>query len=215
MRCKHCNKTFKKRYPNQMGALRFCLETDECTAQFWQAVKEKRIKDAQKQKREKNLSLMSKDKYRATYIQPLINQICRLIDKDQPCIATGNFGKMSAGHRHSVGDSRHLSLNLHNVHVQSYHSNSAKGGDHVKYRQGIIKTYGREYADFIDETLIKCPQKLWNKTDLERIKPILRSTIKEIKSLNKVYTPKERIILRNQINKKLGIYSDFFCIFDV
>ena len=98
-RCKNCNTKFEKRYPNQMGALSFCLESDECTEAFWQAVKAKRIKEAQKKKRQykKDNETVQELMKRA---QKVFNEFIRERDKGKKCISCSNKlqGKFDAGH---------------------------------------------------------------------------------------------------------------------
>jgi hypothetical protein len=92
------------------------------------------------------------------YIQPKVNELVRIIDNGLPCIATGNFGKMAAGHYFHAGGHSQIRFNLHNIHIQSFQSNSFKSGDALNYRQGIIKTYGEEYIEFM-ESLKQTPIK--------------------------------------------------------
>src|SRR5690606_23978318 len=62
-------------------------------------VEKQQRKKSKEEKEKLKLRLISPDKYRAKYVQPLINKIARLIDYGNPCIATGNFeGKMAGGH---------------------------------------------------------------------------------------------------------------------
>ena len=167
-RCKtpSCNnRKFESKTFNQ----KHCLQTEECRHfafnKAMHNVQEKRKKDYKKAKQEwskekkkKTIELLSKDGYREKYIQPLINEIARIIDKDQPCIASGvTSGKMAGGHYHSVGHNRTLALNLHNVHQQAFHSNGPQGGQHIKYRHGLIRVYGERYTEFIDMYLCQCP----------------------------------------------------------
>lgn len=174
------------------------------------------IKEAEQNKRQYNIDSMSTDKFRAKYIQPIINHIARLIDKDQPCIANPErtTGKMNGGHRHSVGTNRTLALNLHNVHIQSFESNHHRGGDHLKYRLGLKRVYGVEYADYVDEKLMQCPSLHINKQDLISLKPNLEAIRKRLISLNMTYTPKQRIRLRNELNKEIALYPLEFSVFN-
>ncbi len=210
-RCIHCKQKFEKKYPNQIGVLRFCLGNDECTKEFYHAVKRKQIKEAERAKAKHKVTRLTANGYRSKHVQPLINELARIIDHDQPCIATGNIkGKMNGGHYHSVGSNVTLSLNLHNIHIQSEQSNNHKGGDAIRYRHGLINIYGQKYADFVDMHLCQCPNLNLTKKDLEKIKKKLTEINKELKALNKQYTPKQRIKMRNRFNKELGIYeSDF------
>ncbi len=66
-------------------------------------------------------------------------------------MATGNFeGKMAGGHYTSVGSNRTICLNIHNIFIQSFASNSWNGGDDKRYREGLINTFGEDYLDFVE-----------------------------------------------------------------
>lgn len=163
-------------------------------------------KEWTKRKEKMKIENLSTDGYRSKYTQPLINKIARLIDNGQRCIATNNLGKMSGGHYHSVGSNRSIALNLHNIHIQSYESNGPKGGDQIKYRHGLIRVYGPEYADFVDMDLCKVGPIKVTKQELIELGPLLRSIIKRLENENKVRTPQERMDLRKQLNIEIGIY---------
>lgn len=153
---------------------------------------------------------MSSDAYRSKVIQPIINEIARLIDYGQPCIASGRYtGKMAGGHFVSVGANRSVSLNLHNIHIQSFESNSFKSGDESNYRLGIIKTYGQQYFDFMD-SLRHLKGIDLSKSILSEIKPVITQIRNDLKRNTIKRTPQERIELRNEINEKIGIYSEIF-----
>lgn len=165
---------------------------------------EKRIQS--KEKKENKINLLSVDGYRSRHVQPIINEIARLIDYGQPCIATGNHsGKMSGGHFFAVGSNRTICLNLHNIHIQSFHSNSAMGGDNIRYRDGIIKIYGIYYMEKIEALKSLKPIKL-TKEDLIEIKKIATEIRNKLKNNLTVYPPEKRIELRESINQKIGIY---------
>lgn len=171
-------------------------------------VRVKQKKENKKKKESMKIDLMSIDKYRSQYVQPVINAIARKIDFGCPCIATENFGKMNAGHYISVGANRTIALNLHNLHNQAFESNHFKSGDTLKYQQGIIKIYGQEYLDYM-ESLKSCPPLNLTKLDLKEIK---ENASQILKSLDDVFKPpNERIRLRNEINKQLGIYDLKYC----
>lgn len=169
--------------------------------------RKQKVKQSKAEKKEKTIDLLSADGYRQKYVQPIINEIARLIDYGQPCIATGSTkGKMSGGHFWSVGSNRTTCLNLHNIHVQSFHSNSALGGDNIRYREGIIKVYGINYMEQIEALNLLKPLKL-TKDDLIEIKKIATQIRNELKAYLKVNCPEERIRLREYVNQQLGIYE--------
>lgn len=175
------------------------------------AVKQRKI-DSQNKTKEMKIELMSADNYRAKILQPVINEIARLIDFGQPCIATGNYGKENGGHYISVGANRTICLNLHNIHIQSFESNHFKSGDTINYQNGIIDVYGQEYMDFMN-SLKSHPVLKMTKQDLieiyELARPIRNMLAKEPTSLNS----EGRIKLRNEINLKLNIYQEKHSVF--
>lgn len=175
------------------------------------AIRQKKIDERNKTK-ELKIELMSTDAYRSKILQPVINEIARLIDFGQPCIATENYGKENGGHYISVGANRTICLNLHNIHIQSFESNHFKSGDTLNYQNGIIDVYGQDYMDFMNG-LKSHPVIKPTKQDLieifELARPIRNIMAKERVMLNS----DERIKLRNEINLKLNIYQEKYSVF--
>jgi hypothetical protein len=175
--------------------------------------KEKAIKkESFEQKKKMTIDIMSDDKYRSVMLQPVINEIARIIDFGQPCIATEQHGKMSGGHYISVGSNRTICLLLHNIHAQSFHSNNWKSGDTLKYQAGIRRIYGENYLEFMDGLQKHPPIKLRKEHMIELYKKACEIRIR-LKKDQKLRTPKERIELRNQINLELGIYLEEYCVY--
>jgi len=173
--------------------------------------KENKIEQNKKYAKTK-IELMSPDKYRAEHLQPIINEIARIIDYGQSCIATGDFGKMNGGHYISVGANRTTALNLHNIHIQSFASNHHKSGDPIKYRLGLIERYGNDYFEYVE--FIQ-RHKALHLTKGDMIEIALKASFirSELKRNEETKTPYERIELRNEVNLKLGIYDPEFCDF--
>lgn len=202
-------------YPERYGLCLSCLrEWAYSTGEGQEWIKKQVIPQAKKdvarrereETKQKKVDLMSIDKYRAEYVQPIFNEIARLIDHEQPCIATGNFGKMSGGHYHSVGSNRTTALNLHNIHIQSFQSNGPKGGDNIKYREGLKTTYGSEYLEYIESMPQTRPVKLY-KDDLMVLKSKASKIRNRLKKNPIKLPPKARIRMRENINQELGIYE--------
>lgn len=199
-----CNKEVKN-FPNSTIRKPYC--EDHQIEFALSKTRKQKVKQSKVEKKEKTIELMSTDEYRAKYVQPIINEIARLIDYGQPCIATGSTnGKMAGGHFWSVGANRTICLNLHNIHIQSFHSNSALGGDNIRYREGIIKTYGIEYMEQIEALKLIKPIKL-TKDELIQIKKEATKIKNDLKNNLKIRSSDERIYLRNIINEYLGIYG--------
>ncbi len=123
---------------------------------------------------------------------------------------------MAGGHCISVGSCRYTAYNMHNIHKQSYQSNSEQGGDNLKYRKGLKKRYGNLYADFV-ENLTECGSIKPTKQDLIELNRKLRTLKKEL--LDRVYLVQldsnDRIELRNWLNKEIGLYPEKYCTFIV
>lgn len=202
-KCKICKSIFTPKY----SSLQSTCESPKCIIQYSELQKEKEWKRRKENMKFENIS---SDGYRAKKIQPIINEIARFIDYGCPCIATGRFdGKMAGGHFISVGSNRSSCLNLHNIHIQSFESNSFKSGDESRYRIGLINRYGEEYFKFVDKL------RYLKNVDLskERLKELLPTMVEirnSLKANRKKYSPSERIQLRNDINEKIGIYYDIF-----
>jgi hypothetical protein len=175
-------------------------------------VHKEQIKKQNEERQKTKIELMSPDKYRAEHLQPIINEIARIIDFGQSCIATGDFGKMNGGHYVSVGANRTTALNLHNIHIQSFASNHHKSGDPIKYRLGLIERYGNDYFEYVQYIQQHKALHL-TKGDMITIALKAASIRNELKRNEEQKTPIERIELRNQINLRLGIYDPKFCEF--
>lgn len=178
--------------------------------QFLPKVKVKVETIKKERKTASKIDLMSADEYRSKYLQPEINKIARLIDYGNPCIATGNYGKMNGGHYISVGANRTICLNLHNIFIQSFSSNHWKSGDPIKYQNGLIETFGKDYFEFVSSLSQHKPLHL-SKSDMIEIRKKAKEIIKTIEEKHR--TPKQRIELRNEINTKLGIYDLKFSVY--
>lgn len=178
------------------------------------SAKEKTIrKENIEQKKKMTIDIMSNDKYRSTLLQPVINEIARIIDFGQACIATENYGKENAGHYISVAANRTICLNLHNLHMQSFESNHWKSGDTLKYQGGIRRVFGEDYLAFMDGLQKHPPIQLRKQEMIELYKKACEIRIR-LKKDQKLRTPKKRIELRNQINLELGIYLEEYCVYN-
>lgn len=177
-----------------------------------QAKKEVRIKE-QKQTKEKKIELLSKDAYRKQYLQPVVNEIVRIIDKGEDCIANVDAFAGDAGHFISSGSNRQTALNLHNIHLQSRNSNSFKGGEDLKYYKGLIRKYGQQYADFC-ETLRQSKQRHAKIDYIEAFEKAKEFRLM-LKKKDLVYTAQHRIELRNQANEFIGLYEEEFANFNI
>lgn len=140
-------------------------------------------------------------------LQKEINSIIREIDKGHGCIATGTTnGQMQAGHYVSLGANQTLRFHLENIWLQSMHSNSWKSGDTLRYQEGIIKLYGKDYLDYLNSLQSIKPLHL-TCSDIEEKIPIARSILKYLKLQDRMFSTEERLELRIRFNKDLEIYD--------
>jgi hypothetical protein len=146
-------------------------------------------------------------------LQEKVQQIARLIDHDLPCLARVIHGQMHGGHIFSKGSSPNMRFNLHNIHRQSAQSNHWQNDDAL-LREGLKNEYGEDYFEFI-VSLRKTPKSnLSNKDYQEAYKIACKIAVSLRNNASSFpYSKKERLELRNDINKSLGIYPDAYSIY--
>ena len=167
--------------------------------------KEVKAKDRQETK-EKKEKLKTLGQYKND-LQKEINTIVRLIDKGHPCIATKSHnGKQNAGHYIGVGSNDTLRFHLENIWLQSEHSNMWKSGDTLRYQDGIVSLYGKDYLERLNGFKSIKPIKLTVDDIKEKIS-ICRGIIKWLKLQDRMFDKVERMQLRIKFNKEIAIYQ--------
>jgi hypothetical protein len=205
MRCTNCKTKFIPKYFNQ----KFCLETDECIKAFSTFAKAAQSKKNAKESRDKTKAmkegLLTITHYKKI-LQTPINHIIRLIDEGVPCIATGAIiGKRNAGHYISRGSNDTIRFHLDNIFIQSEHSNSFKGGDTIRFQDGLKQMYGIGYFEYVETLRTIKPIKL-SISQIKEKNIIAKNIVKELKAANMIYDAERRMELRNYYNNELGIY---------
>jgi len=214
IKCKCCG---ERGTPKNNSTLGYYCEKSECQdARIEKALKKVRqsteaaTKKANKIWNAERKQIMEKLKTLSDWkadLQKEVNLIARLIDKGQPCIASGRtYGKFAGGHFIAVGANATIRFHLDNIHAQTFESNSFRGGDNFKYRQGILKTYGKDYLDKL-EALQSYPAIHLTVDDLKEKIKLARVVVKDLKLKDLVYNKDERIILRKIYNNFIGIYK--------
>jgi hypothetical protein len=141
-------------------------------------------------------------------LETQINAICRLLDKDVPCISCNGTTTPQAGHYHSVGSHPALRFNLFNVAVQDYNCNCAKGGNQHAYDLGLIKMYGKEYWEYVKfELPQQYPVLKLTKPELLEAIGKAKDLVKALKNANITYSVEQRKRLRHEYNSYIGIYT--------
>jgi hypothetical protein len=201
-KCKICKNKFTPIRPLQPTCNEYECKLAYAVEHANKAIERK--KKAEKRVLKEKLEKLKPKSYYEALLQKEINEMARMIDFGQPCIATGNFGKMSGGHFHAVGSCPQIRYHLDNIHIQSFHSNHFKSGDNSRYRNGLINIYGAEYAEYVES--LKGHKQL--QLNIEEIKGFIkkaRELKKEIDLTER--SPIQRIEFRKKYNEKLGIYS--------
>jgi hypothetical protein len=200
-KCKVCQSVFDIKQPLQSAC------SLKCAIEHSKKVKaNKEANDWKKQKAELKEKVKTLSSYKND-LQKEINLIVRLIDKGHGCIATGSKeGKKNAGHYIGVGANETLRFHLENIWLQSEHSNMWKSGDTLRYQDGLVSLYGKDYLERLNGLKSIEPIKLTIDEIKDKIS-ICRSIIKWLKLQDKTYTIDERLSLRLEFNKQIGIYE--------
>lgn len=178
------------------------------------SIEDARRKEVESWKRE----IKEKHKTHSDYeneLQPIINEITALIDKSENCICCGakitDTNRANAGHRFSVGSNNSLRFNTHNIHRNGVCCNKWKNGNPDGYDEGLIRVYGKEYYEYVKFELKPLYKEVkLTIPELMAARAVAMKIRNRLKKENKVYTPKERIELRDSINKQIGIYLQGF-----
>ena len=141
-------------------------------------------------------------------LQREINLIVRTIDLGHPCISSQRpLGKsFDAGHLYGRQSNPHIRYHLFNIFAQSVHDNQWKSGNPLDFVDGIEKTFGKEVKEYC--LSLKGLESI--KLSVEEIKniiPLARGIVKYLKLQDRKFTTEERISLRKEFNKTLGIYE--------
>lgn len=164
---------------------------------------------AQKQVKEKKKKEHKEAKRRITNwknkLQTKVQEISRLIDFGQPCLARQTIvANWNGGHVWAKGPHPECRFNLHNIHKQSAQSNMHFNDEHLMW-EGLKRVYGTEYHDFVKQLANKNIPKLSNEEYEQAYRRACQFANELKKDLRKRSTT-ERISLRNKANKKIGIY---------
>ena len=208
-KCRNCKERFTPFYNNALQP--YCMKKDECI---------KAHVDKQKADNEKRMNIRAKNKRKdhpETYYKEnkaqllqLVQHIARLIDKDVHCIDCDRTEahRWDGGHFVSKGSNKAISLNLHNIFKQNGWCNNQGQTSNEAFLIGVKKMYGNEYGEYVDSLTALFPYIGLKAPDYpQKITEALK-IVRELKSKDETYTPKQRIKLRTKYNKRIGIYLD-------
>jgi hypothetical protein len=178
-------------------------------------VSAEKAKLKESKKKELNLKLKESLKTLGDYKKDLqieVNKIVRLIDQECSCLACGvTNAKFDASHFRGVGAWDNLRYNLHNIYSGCAQCNTHKGGNLIKFREGIVTLFGESQINYMDDLNVIYPSIKLNKNELLECTKTAKKIVKELTQLNKsAKLPRsttERIYLRTKYNGELNIYS--------
>lgn len=200
-KCKVCKDPFTPTY-NTLQAV--C--SNKCAIEYGK--KKAKEKEQKKWKKEKAQLKKNVTNWK-NKLQTEVQKIARYIDYGLPCLARETNGQMHGGHVFAKGGHSEIRFDLHNLHRQSAHSNTFKNDDGL-LREKLISEYGQEYFDALqskrNQPVPKHSNEVYHAFYLKARK-IANRLHKENKELFKPRSVQERIDLREQINKELGIYE--------
>lgn len=203
-RCKIC----KERFEPWNNTLHPVCKKAECITEWHLQNREKNLKREQREwKKEKKEKLKTHGDYEKD-LEAVIREICRLIDKDCHCISCGKKPlKANAGHRFAKGGNNTLRFNLMNVHVQCNRCNENLSGNPDGYDEGLQKVYGWQYYNFIKHEMKGMyPYIKLTVAELIEKRAIAMRISKALKKEGALYSPQNRITLRQRFNEEIGIY---------
>ena len=204
-KCKSCGKQFEP--SNTIQAV--------CGLKCALKVSAAKTKQKAVEKRELNLKLKESLKTLGEFKKELqieVNKIVRLIDAECSCLACGiNNAKVDASHFRGVGAWDNLRFNLHNIYSGCARCNTYQNGNLIKFREGIIETFGDSQMAYMDDLNVIYPSVKLNKDELAERTKIAKKAVKELIELNRAAklprSADDRIELRKKYNTLLNIYN--------
>lgn len=209
-RCKECNEKFV----SIVFLQKFCKGSDDClTAEAMFNLNNVKKANEKKRKSDKAFKIsLHPDIYHPELkkeLQRWINNIARLIDHGTGCIDCHRMESKAwdGGHRHSRGNMPSLRWNLHNIHNQTTYCNNFSEGNKQVYDEGLEYKYGKDYREFIESLPMIYPTLKLPNSELPGALKEARKIYRELKGLNQTYPPEARIRMREEYNKRIGIYQ--------
>jgi hypothetical protein len=208
-KCKNCKKPFQPiNSLNRACSLPCAIKLSE------QKEGKMILRQAQRQEvKEMAIRLKTLGDYKKE-LQTEINKLVRLIDEGCRCISCGTLeGQMQAGHFRSVGGWDNLRYHLHNIYLQCSTCNDPKrkGGNVIRYRENLVKLFGGDTMDFIDDLNVQYPSLKLMQHEVSEAIILAKQAVKEVTKLNKTgklpRTIEQRIELRKKYNHLLYIYK--------
>jgi len=144
MRCKNC----KEKFTAKKFLQKYCMEKDECIKVFLSEIKATKWKADKAVLKDKLKTLGQYEGEAKIAFQRWI----RFRDLGKPCISCGKVtNEMDAGHFKKAEIYSGVIFNENNCHSQCRKCNRFQNGNELNYRLGLIKRYGLDFANDIEQ----------------------------------------------------------------
>ena len=181
-RCKSCKELFTPTY----STVQMVCST-KCAYKY-----SKRLKEETKEKNDKALNVLEKEKLERKTLTSLKNslkQICheyiRLRDKGKPCISCGTawHPDFQAGHFYKAELFSSLKFNELNIHGQCVQCNIRKEGNLNDYELNLPKRITQYQFDILKSiaNVDKISTYKWDREHLKNLRTYYRNKLKELK----------------------------------
>jgi hypothetical protein len=200
-KCKYCKQPFMPRF----SSFQKCCENPTCVIENGKEDKKKEFQSWKKKVEEKNKTHSDYE----NELQPVINEIARLIDKGHNCIShEGKCKKLNGGHYHSVGSNNSVRFNLFNLYLQCFSCNGFKSSNRTGYDEGLKREFGHEHWLYVNEGMrLEYPHVKLTIPELKEAIAEAKRIVKELLITDIIYTNELRLRLRETYNKRLKIYT--------
>lgn len=144
-------------------------------------------------------------------LQQVINSIAREIDKSCVCISNRKpipKAQEQGGHFYSRSAYPDLRFNLHNIFLQSTHDNMYKSGNITGFIDGLSEEYGKDYCEYVQELKNSCKGLKLSIDEIKEATKKAREILKRLKDAGITHSAEQRIRLRTEYNKYIGIYLE-------
>lgn len=198
-KCKNCKEVFEKKQPLQYTC------SIKCAIEYSsKKEKEKREREWKKRKTSIKSEIKTKSELKKE-LQTIINKIIRKIDQNFPCISCGaESGQMHAGHLHSIGAHPKMRFEPFNIWKQCQICNNHLSGNLLEYRKKLNELFGESVLSDLRHEINSDNTTL---TDTkENLREAIKTTRKEIKTLEPAKSNRERIEKRTKIKEILNNY---------
>ena len=208
-KCLNCNEKFVKKYKNQMGKFRFCMNKAACITAFNEAYKESERAKSNKNKQViKQAKQERKTGKQKNYLRDDIQKLARMIDEKFGfgCCCCNNKieGTGHGAHYHNKGGNENIMFNLDNIHRSRAHCNMFSSEHKKGYKEEMKRRYGDWYVDYLEDQIrLKYKEMHFSSDQITKALKTTRSIIRNFNTFNLHDSLEARCIFNNTI----GLYE--------